>query len=57
MKVYSIFVDISSRNGSQVGIGLVLSYVPYVDEVPFLEGGLLVHLDSISLSQPRLYVL
>ena len=42
MKVYSpIFVDISSRNGSQVGKGLVLSYVPYVDEVPFLEEGTL----------------
>ena len=31
---YSIFVDISSRDPSQAGVGLVLTYVPGVDEVP-----------------------
>jgi hypothetical protein len=43
---YSILVDISSRDGSQVGVGLVLTYGPNVYEVPVLKGGLLHHFSS-----------
>jgi hypothetical protein len=34
LTIPSFFVDISSRDSSQVGAGLVLTYVPSVDEVP-----------------------
>ena len=37
-----VLVDVSGGLGSEVGVGLVLTYVPYVDEIPIGEGGLLV---------------
>ena len=41
---YSVFVDIASRDCSQVGVGLVFSYVPYVYEVPAIIGKGALHL-------------
>ncbi len=35
-----VLVDIAGRDGSQVGVGLVLTYGPDIDEVPALKGGL-----------------
>ena len=29
--------------GTEVGVGLILTYVPYVDEIPVGERGLLFH--------------
>jgi hypothetical protein len=37
-----VLVYVGSRDCSQIGIGLVFTDVPYVDEIPVNEGGLLV---------------